>query len=138
MDEIEVMRRIAKMRSQGQANADREMREREEGGGMTQAERGALAKIIGMAMRPGDEGYRAKRVPGADRGRFMGGGEGVAADRGPFTGSEGSMRRMPLERPRQFKNGGVVKKKAPKVSRAKKSRNGCVMAGRGGKYKGMS
>lgn len=104
MDEIEVMRRIAELRSQEQSKADREMREREEGGGMTQAERGALAKIIGMAMKPGDEGYRAKR----------------------------------MERPKQFKNGGVVKKKAPKFSKAKKSRNGCVMAGRGGKYKGMS
>ena len=132
MDEIEIMRKIAELRSQGQSNADREMREREEGGGMTQAERGALAKIIGMAMRPGDEGYRAKRSP------YMGSGKGIAADREPFMGSEGSVRRMPLERPKQFKNGGVVKKKAPKVSKAKKSRNGCVMSGRGGKYKGMS
>ena len=138
MDEIEIMRKIAELRSQGQSKADREMREREEGGGMTQAERGALAKIIGMAMRPGDEGYRAKRIPRADRGRFMGGGEGIAADRGPFRGSEDSIGKMPLRRPKQFKNGGVVKKKAPKVSKAKKSRNGCVMAGRGGKYKGMS
>ena len=35
-----------------------------------------------------------------------------------------------------MKKGGVVKKKAAKKP-AKKSKNGCVMAGRGGKYKGM-
>jgi hypothetical protein len=35
---------------------------------------------------------------------------------------------------KKYKKGGAVKKKK---SSGKKSRNGCVMAGRGGKYKGM-
>ena len=97
---------------------------------------GAPSKSIRPKMRPKGMPMRPKMRPNMIGASPSGGTRGIdpAENYSPedldrlLKSSRGEVSR--------FKKGGAVKKKAAKKP-AKKSKNGCVMKGRGGKYKGM-